>query len=283
MMRRLLLIWKPFFVSLLGDATSVKDYETKDKNERTQYKLTPDQLKFATKIQRCLDDFRYKSFKSLNKTGSIDVKHLELLKNLARDKSIIITKADKGRMVVVLDREDYLNKMESLINDGTTFKRIDEDPTIFEEDRLIRTLRQMKKRGFINEVEYRRCYPTGSQPARLYGLPKVHKSGVPLRPILSASGTLNFDIAQLLVRKLSHLVEHPTVIGDTFKFVDELHSLEFDMTTHKLVSFDVVSLFTKVPLKQTINIILDDLYKDKCYCSHINNKKKEMWKEENNE
>ena len=45
------------------------------------------------------------------------------------------------------------------------------------------------------------------------------------------------------------------------------------MATHKLVSFDVVSLFTKVPLKQTISIILDDLYKDKCYCSHINNKK----------
>ena len=75
---------------------------------------------------------------------------------------------------------------------------------------LLNKLCQMKKRGFINEVEYKHCYPTGSQPARLYGLPKVHKSGVPLRPILSASGTFNFGIAQLLERKLSHLVEHPS-------------------------------------------------------------------------
>ena len=137
-----------------------------------------------------------------------------------------------------------------------------------------------KKRGFINEVVYGHCYPPRSQLARLYELPKVDKSGILLRPILSTSSAFSFGIAQLLVHKPSHLIEHPTVIVYTFKFVDELHSLEFDMTTHKLVSFDVISLFTKVPLKQTINIILDNLYKDKCYCSHISDKKKKMQKEE---
>ena len=134
-----------FFVSLLGYATNLKNYETKDKNERTPYKLTVGQLKFTTKIRRCLDDFRHKSSKFLKKN---DGKHLELLKNLASDKSTIITKVEQGRMIVVLDREDYLNKMESLINDHTTFKRIEEDPTIFAEDRLIRKLRQMEKTWF---------------------------------------------------------------------------------------------------------------------------------------
>jgi hypothetical protein len=278
-----------FFVSLLGYTTDRRDYETKDKNERTQYKLTPDQLKFATKIRRCIDDFRHKSSISLKIKSSSNGKYLEILRNLAKDKSIIITKADKGRAVVILDREDYLNKMEVIINDPLTFKQIDKDPTIAEEDRLIRKLRQMKERGFINEAEYNHCYPTGSQPARLYGLPKVHKTGTPLRPILSASGTFNFGIAQLLVRRLSHLAKHPTIIEDTFKFVDELHSLDFDMTTHKLVSFDVVSLFTMVPLKMTINIILDELYKDKCDCfqnisdnEEDNNGKKEKSKKKKN-
>ncbi|CAF5069104.1 unnamed protein product, partial [Rotaria sp. Silwood1] len=99
--------------------------------------------------------------------------------------------------------------MEALVSDHTTFKQIFEDPIIAEEDRLIR-----------------------SQPARLYGLPKVHKTGLPLRPILSASGTFNYGIAQLLVHRLSHLKKHSTVIDDTFKFVDELHSLNIDMTQH---------------------------------------------------
>ena len=150
--------------------------------------------------------------------------------------------------MVVLDRGEYVKKMKVLIDDHATFKQIHKDPTIFEEDRLIQKLRQMMKRNFISEREYNYCYPSGSQPARLYGLPKVHKDGLPLRPILSASGTFNFGIAQLVVQRLSHLKKHPTVIDDTFSFVDELHSLKIDMTQHKLMSFDVVSLFTNVPL-----------------------------------
>jgi hypothetical protein len=90
---------------------------------------------------------------------------------LAKDESIIITKADKGRAVVILDRDDYLNKMESLINDPTVFKQIHDDPTITKENRLIRKLRQMKQLGFITEAEYDHSYSRGSQPARLYGLP----------------------------------------------------------------------------------------------------------------
>jgi hypothetical protein len=48
--------------------------------------------------------------------------------------------------------------------------------------------------------------------------------------------------------------------------VDELHALDIDMTYHKLVSFDVTSLFTNVPLKETIKIVLAELYGDTCHC-----------------
>ena len=273
-----------FFFALLGYTTDQKEFEKKYENERAQYKLTSEQLQYATKIRRVTDEFRHKTSILLKKCGASDPKSLALIKNLARDKSIIITKADKGRTVVLLDREEYINKMENLISDHTTFKQIYEDPTIAEEDRLTRKLRQMKERDFITEQEYNHCYPSGSQPARLYGLPKVHKPGLPLRPILSASGTFNYGIAQLLVRRLSHLKKHPTIVTDTFKLVDELHSLKIDMNQHKLVSFDVVSLFTNVPLNDTIKIILDELYRDECQCttSHnnhtLNTKKKKQEK-----
>ena len=40
------------FVSLLGYAMDQRDYETKDKDEPTRYKLTSEQLLFANKIRR---------------------------------------------------------------------------------------------------------------------------------------------------------------------------------------------------------------------------------------
>ena len=131
----------------------------------------------------------------------------------------------------------------------------------------------MMETKFITEEEFFHSRPHGSQPSRLYGLPKIHKIGQPLRPILSASGSFNYGIAKLLVKRLSHLQTHHTIIDDTFKFVDELHSLDFNMNDHKLISFDVINLFTMVPLKETIEIILKKLYNDLCNCQTTKKKK----------
>ena len=133
-----------FFISLLGYTTDQKELENKYENEREQYKLTSGQLRFATKIRRLTDKFRPKTSIFLKKRDVLDPKSLALIKNLAEDKSIVFTKADKGKIVVLLDRTEYINKMENLISDYTTFKQTYEDPTIAKEDRLIQKLYQMK-------------------------------------------------------------------------------------------------------------------------------------------
>ena len=52
---------------------------------------------------------------------------------------------------------------------------------------------------------------------------------------------------------------------DSFQAAEEIKKIDFDslQNGYKLVSFDVVSLFTNVPLKRTINIIVDRIYKEK--------------------
>ena len=42
----------------------------------------------------------------------------------------------------------------------------------------------LKKNGTISELVYNKLFPSGSRPGILYGLPKVHKAGVPLRPVI---------------------------------------------------------------------------------------------------
>ena len=46
------------------------------------------------------------------------------LKSLATNKDVIVTKPDKGRGVVVLDRNTYVNKINELISDRTKFELI---------------------------------------------------------------------------------------------------------------------------------------------------------------
>jgi hypothetical protein len=94
----------------------------------------------------------------------------------------------------------------------------------------------------------------------LYGLPKIHKDGCPLRPIISAVGTYNYKLAKFLVEILSPLLEKDEhTIKDTFDFVNKISSLDLD-PEDQMVSFDVVSLFTNVPTDETIEDILDLAY-----------------------
>ena len=48
----------------------------------------------------------------------------------------------------------------------------------------------------------------------------------------------------------------------TGDFINKLHSYEFS-SGQKLVSFNLVSLFTNVPLEETIKLIADELFSEK--------------------
>ena len=99
-----------------------------------------------------------------------------------------LTKPDKGNGVVILDRKLYNNAVEKIISDTPKFKRLSEDQTLKCEASLQRFLRKLKK-NFFNEIRCDKLYPSGSAPARIYGIPKMHKfspsdSFPKLRPIV---------------------------------------------------------------------------------------------------
>ncbi|CAF4571731.1 unnamed protein product [Rotaria socialis] len=148
--------------------------------------------------------------------------------------------------------------MEELLGDNTKFKLVDNDPTITNEDQLIRLLSRLKKDNFITEAEYKVAKPSGSRLARLYGLPKLHKENCPLRPVMSAIKTVNYGLGKMLTSRLSHLRQSQYVIKDSSDFVTKLTNTK--NVDKLMISFDVVSLFTNVPLTFTVDYILDQLY-----------------------
>ncbi len=133
---------------------------------------------------------------------------LILWRTLKKNKDIIITSPDKGNGVVILNKHDYIEKKktESILNDKTKFEIIKADwlkHIITLEDKLNRILRTLK--NTLTDVTYNYLFASGSTPGILYGLPKVHKEGCPIRPILSAINTFNYNLAKFFVPLLSHL------------------------------------------------------------------------------
>ena len=180
------------------------------------------------------------------------------LKELQRDKDIVILKADKGNCTVILRKTDYITELENMLQDRSKFKLLAEDPTIKRENKLIRHLLELKRKGAISEWFYDRVRPGGSQPARLYGLPKVHKSNHPLRPICSSVNSYNYKLAAELASILSPYTTNQYSVKNTFSFFKEIRELNFNAS--HICSFDVSSLFTSIPLEETIDIALTYLF-----------------------
>ena len=84
-----------------------------------------------------------------------------------------------------MDKEKYQEKGKVLLEDKGTYKALKTDPTNRMKTKLINLLKKIKSEGGINDIQYKKMYPTGAVPPKFYGLPKIHKRGIPLRPIVS--------------------------------------------------------------------------------------------------
>ena len=106
-------------------------------------------------------------------------------------------------------------------------------------------------------------YPSVSAPARIYGTPKMHKflssdSFPKLRPIVSSIGTYNYNLAGFLCDLCSPLVLNDYSCKDTFPFVSQIKNA--NLSKRFLVSYDVTSLFTSIPLQETIDIAINLIF-----------------------
>lgn len=117
---------------------------------------------------------------------------------LRKDDSIIILPADKGRATVVLDKAEYEPKAITMLSDDNTYVKLKKDPTDNYKRKLIAILSRFKKEGKLDEATYKRLYLTAAIIPKFYALPKIHKPGTPLRPIVSSIGAVTYRTAKFL-------------------------------------------------------------------------------------
>ena len=105
--------------------------------------------------------------------------------------------------------------------------------------------------------------PVGTMPGIMYGLCKVHKDIIDncprFRPILSAINTPTYKLAKFFVPILRSWTRNVYTLKDSFAFAEEIveQDSEFFMG-----SLDVDSLFTNIPLEETIDICTNTLFEN---------------------
>jgi len=148
--------------------------------------------------------------------------------------------------VVVLNRAEYVAKMQTILCDTYKFQPCNNDNNVANLLKFQNCLRHLKGEKAINEDRYRQIYPTAAYTPTMYGLPKIHKPDMPLRPILSSIGSFSYDCAKWLSDSLSELRHHETCVKDTLTFLSLIQ--DRSSSGKIMTSFDVTSLFTNVPV-----------------------------------
>ena len=99
---------------------------------------------------------------------------------------------------------------------------------------------------------------TGGQPARLYGLAKVHKAETPLRPVLSLPGSSYESLNEMLAEFFDN-IDGANIETNTKDARETIENIALD-PDETIISLDVKGLYTNVPLKEAIEIALQKLY-----------------------
>ncbi|VDN13244.1 unnamed protein product [Dibothriocephalus latus] len=97
-----------------------------------------------------------------------------VLKTLRADTSIVILPAEKGRSTVVLDKTDYIQKANALLEDRQAYLPYDDAPMRKLMNQLDKMFTEMQSKKAITRSLQLAIKPTDAPVASFYGLPKVH-------------------------------------------------------------------------------------------------------------
>ena len=151
--------------------------------------------------------------------------------------------------------------MTTLFSDTTKFKTVSIDNTLTQLTTLQNYLRKIYNRNEITKDQYDNIRPVSTKPARAHGLPKIHKTFDSLpsfRPIIDTTGTAYQPVAKYPTKLLNPITTNEFTVKDSFDAVTHINNIPRNLFNdgYRFVSFDVTSLFTNIPPKKTVNIIL---------------------------
>ncbi|XP_062705294.1 uncharacterized protein LOC134287463 [Aedes albopictus] len=156
--------------------------------------------------------------------------------------------------MVVMYIADYDRKMSTLLDDST-YKVLPKDPTSkfqWQNNTLVRRLSNLE---LIDHFTASRLTSKTATCPRIYGQPKAHKDGLPLRPVVPNITAPTYQLSKYIASVLSKGFKSEYNIIDSFSFVKYTTAVTLP-AGYILVSFDVVSLFTNIPKDLVIRDII---------------------------
>ena len=255
---------KRHLTNLSSTSSSKQSFDTalkvKQKTNKTPFRLKstwippdsthPALTKFIEELDGLKDTFPQRGITRHNMT----IEERDALKSLRTDPSITIKRTDKGGSITILNTTDYNEKALLHLDQPNVYTPQHYDHTLETADLISSYLDYLRTFNIIDHKTIDSLYPPNPPRTPLfYFLPKLHKEGIPPRPILSGCDSPTDRISNYVSHFLEPLVKTvPSYIQSTKDFINKINSLPKPPKNSYLVTADVSSLYTNIPINEGI-------------------------------
>ena len=170
------------------------------------------------------------------------------------DENIIMLLADKSNTTIEMDKVEYSNKLADC-----SYCEVKKGPTMKTERKLSQIL--SKNKDLLQQMKYRQLTQHNSKLPHIYGLPKIHKDGIPLRSIISNRSSACYPLSYFVVEIVTPLTSKSlSYVKNSIHFLEKISNAT--IYSNQIVSRDVVSLFTRVPTDDKLTVERDKWAED---------------------
>lgn len=209
---------------------------------------------FRSKLSNILQDYLLKNYNILINPlyNNIIKKTQQFFKE---HNNLVICKADKGNVTVILNKNDYLEKCLHLLNDKKIYSPLKKDPTQIIQRNLNNKVDLLLKKSYINCPMSRHLKSYNSLAPKFYGLPKIHKTQIPMRPVTSFCGSPTYNLSKFISNPIKKIIGKTEFhIKNSFEFCKKIKHYKIP-DDFILVSLDVKSLFTNIPKQLVLKCV----------------------------
>lgn len=167
----------------------------------------------------------------------------------------MVTQADKARATILMDRPNYITKVENLLKDRTTYVplKASSTPAYMKLNEGLLTRLENAKLAFKTDVKS--AIENETHAANLYALFKTHKKDAPPRPIVNTRNSMGFFAAGIVTKILRGRDTVKYNVLNSREAVDKLRTLKL-LPDERFYSFDIVSMFTNIPVNRAIEAVV---------------------------
>lgn len=190
--------------------------------------------------------------------GNITRAEREALNEL-RQKDVVIKRSDKSKSLVAMKPETYVHKVNQHLKDPTSYVEVSTSAKDLEE-RVCALITKWQHE--IPPDLIRHITPRGTRLPEFYGLPKIHKAGNPLRPVVAACDSPCTGISTIIERIINQLLQFvPSNLKNTDEILTDINNECPDghCDNYIIVTMDVKALYPSIPIQEGITCVQEML------------------------